>query len=509
LKRLAVDDGTEVLQQAADFWRKLMQNPVANRAGWRHVLHFQLRLLDDQVAHRKGDADKLLNGALSIWADQMGRNPAERMFRYGLSEIYQRLPAVYPAGPSDQAVQDICNALDRADGYESRKAILSAIVSFPEVLSALAARHPEEPQFQAGLARHYAERGNAPLADAARRTARALFEEKLAKEPENAALAADLADLLVIDTTRPATLDKTRKDFARTRFADPWQKLAAAYHLGGDHKAINKLLEHHPAAAIGIGDLYVAVGAWERAIAEYRKLVSDQRPNVALLTKLATACQSAGRTREAVPYLAKESAANPMDTLLFLKVAALQAWFGQEKELAATRQRVLAFAKDASDWMVAERAAKLCSLLPSTSKAERDAALALGRKAVELIQGRQWGEWCQLTLGMAEYRSGNDAAAQKALLAAAKAGSNNPYITDTAAFYRAMSLFQEGKKDEARKLALETAARMTPLPRDEQNPLPSTAEPWNDLIPWLGYKEAKAMIKFDVAPAAPVQTKAK
>ena len=55
--------------------------------------------------------------------------------------------------------------------------------------------------------------------------------------------------------------------------------------------------------------------------------------------------------------------------MLSLKVAALQAWFGQEKELADTRQRILAFAKDTNDASTAERAAKACSILPSTDKA--------------------------------------------------------------------------------------------------------------------------------------------
>ena len=109
------------------------------------------------------------------------------------------------------------------------------------------------------------------------------------------------------------------------------------------------MLERHPAAAAGIGDLYAADQDWERAIAEYRKLVTDQPADGVLLTKLAMAYQSAGRTREAVPHLAKASAANPKDTVLSLKVAALQAWFGQEKEFAATRQRILAFAKDTNE----------------------------------------------------------------------------------------------------------------------------------------------------------------
>jgi hypothetical protein len=57
----------------------------------------------------------------------------------------------------------------------------------------------------------------------------------------------------------------------------------------------------------------------------------------------------------------------------------------------------------------------------STSKAELDAALALARKGVELDHGSEWREWRLLALGMAEYRSGNHAAAIEALLAAAKA----------------------------------------------------------------------------------------
>ena len=63
-----------------------------------------------------------------------------------------------------------------------------------------------------------------------------------------------------------------------------------------------------------------------------------------------------GLTGKAVPLLLTASAADPNDTLLSLKVAALQAWFGQEKELAATRQRILTFAKGTDDrWTAAQR----------------------------------------------------------------------------------------------------------------------------------------------------------
>jgi serine/threonine protein kinase/WD40 repeat protein len=206
--------------------------------------------------------------------------------------------------------------------------------------------------------------------------------------------------------------------------------------------------------------------------------------------------ESSGRTREAVPQLATLSAAHPQDTLLSLKVAALQAWFGQDKELAATRRRILAFARGTNDVATAERAARACSILPSGDRAELEAGLALGRTAVKLREG---GEWNFLALGMAEYRSGNYAAADSALLAAAEAGKSTPSVTGPSAFYRALSLFRQGKSDEARRLASAAAAKMPPLPRDENNPLTGKATP-EDLIQWLAYKEAKALMAFDAAP---------
>jgi len=53
--------------------------------------------------------------------------------------------------------------------------------------------------------------------------------------------------------------------------------------------------------------------------------------------------------------------------------------------------------------------------------------------------------------------------------------------------------------DAARKVAITAAAKMKPLPRDENNPLAGDVTPDN-LILWLAYTEAKALIKFDAAP---------
>jgi serine/threonine-protein kinase len=236
-----------------------------------------------------------------------------------------------------------------------------------------------------------------------------------------------------------------------------------------------------------------AIQAWRRAV-RLNPGLSDAH------YWLAKALLLQGRRREAFESLEKASSANPKETMLSLQVAALQAWFGQEKEFAATRRKILALTRSTNEWYVAERAAKACSILPGTDKADVAAALALGRTGVRL----QRNGWSLLALGMAEYRSGNDAATQEALLAAAKADPTNPQLTGIAAFYRAMSLCRQKKRAEARQLARAAAAKMKPLPKDERNALANNAY-WDDLILWLAYKEAKAMLKFEAA--APLKEK--
>ena len=87
-----------------------------------------------------------------------------------------------------------------------------------------------------------------------------------------------------------------------------------------------------------------------------------------------------------------------------------------------------------------------------------------------------------------------------ALIEAAKGAQSFPPVAGTAAFYRAMSLFRQGKENEARKLATEAAAKMKPLPKDEKNPLAAGASA-DDLTLWLAYQEAKGLLRFDAAPA--------
>jgi WD40 repeat protein/tetratricopeptide (TPR) repeat protein len=299
---------------------------------------------------------------------------------------------------------------------------------------------------------------------------------------------------------------RQHKRLTAAHLTDPWARLAAAYHVAGNQQAALRVVTQHPAATAGIGDLYAADHDWEQAIAAYRKALTDApADSTSVLLKLAGAYQAAGRTREAMPHLAELSSANPLDSAFFLRVAALQAWFGQREEFAATRQRILSLAKGSLVLLTAQRAAMACSILPSPDKGDLETAQALGRQAVDL---GKYGGGNLLALGMAEFRIGNDAAAEKALLAAEAASPNTTLVTGPSRFYRAMILFRQGKTTEARALARDAAATMRPLPADEQNPLTGNVTQ-DDLIPWLAYKEAKAMIHFDAPPAAPAPREGK
>jgi hypothetical protein len=124
---------------------------------------------------------------------------------------------------------------------------------------------------------------------------------------------------------------------------------------------------------------------------------------------------------------------------------------------------------------------------------------------VEIGKGKESYNWFQVALGMAEYRNGRYAEAAKTLAAAAEPGARYPRLLITSAFYRAMSLFKQGKEEEARRIALEAAAKMKPLPPDDNNPLTDDAC-HDDLILWLAYKETQALLNLRAAPTGSTPT---
>jgi hypothetical protein len=129
-------------------------------------------------------------------------------------------------------------------------------------------------------------------------------------------------------------------------------------------------------------------------------------------------------------------------------------------------------------------------------------ALNLAQRGVELGKTNSLLPYYQLGLGMAEYRNGQYAAADRNLTVAEQTIGKDPEMLGIARLYRAMSLFWQDKPEEARKLLSQAEAQMPRLPKDETKPLVDGKLVSHDyLICWLAYKEAKALIE---APSAPV-----
>jgi serine/threonine-protein kinase len=327
----------------------------------------------------------------------------------------------------------------------------------------------------------------------------------------SAALAAAVpgADAAQLDDPERVRLRKQALNWLRAELAWRSQQLESRPSVDptAAREALRRWQEDRDLAGIRDAAAQMQLPAAERAaftqlwadVAALVQKAHEQEQTLLETSAVADREIAAGRTQNALVHLATLYAALPDDTLILLKLAALQAWFGQDQELAATCRRGLAWLKNTTDPETADRVAKACCVFPSTEKAQLEAVLGLARKAVLLGKDSQNLPWFQMTLGMAEYRSGHFAEADAVLLAAANSAKNNRHVAGTSGLYHAMSLFRQGKQNEARQLAIETVSWMKPLPKDEKNPLAGHAG-HEDLILWLAYKEAKAMIQFDAAP---------
>jgi WD40 repeat protein len=218
--------------------------------------------------------------------------------------------------------------------------------------------------------------------------------------------------------------------------------------------------------------------------------------------------QADGLVAEVLEMLAHSSLSDPNDTILSLWVTALQIWFGKDADHLATCRRLLEQAEQKpNDPYMEERAARAWYFGFSSEPALLAQTLRLARQAARQEMLLPQRAWYQQTLGMGEFLAGNDAAAEQALLRAEESSELSSYgkpylrtcIEGTARLFRVMILIRQGKQADAQKLFTEVEAKMRPLPADSRQVLLNGATQ-DDLLFWLAYKEAKALLQ----PQAPV-----
>ncbi|MDG3008416.1 serine/threonine-protein kinase [Paludisphaera mucosa] len=320
-----------------------------------------------------------------------------------------------------------------------------------------------------------------------------LFEEALPRE--EAALGRDHPDTLASTTDLAKIYNELGRHAESLSLFEKTLPLLKD-KFGPDHRSTL-------AANSVLADVYSALGREADALRLLEETLArgkaqfgpDHVYTLESMTSLARVHMAAGRGDRAKALLEECSAASRKEPASSWKVAALQAWFGLDDDFAETRTRILEFARGTNDATTALRAAQVGALRPSDDQAVQRETLDLGRKAVELHKGERQ----LLALGMAEYRIGRFAEAEKTFQSAATPWRDIT-AADTADFYRAMCLFRLGRKEEARDLATRTAGRMKPLPKVGQGPGSGNSGDSGNLILWLAYKEAKMTIDLEEPP---------
>jgi tetratricopeptide (TPR) repeat protein len=242
----------------------------------------------------------------------------------------------------------------------------------------------------------------------------------------------------------------------------------------------------------------------EEILALRRKANGPEHPDtLSAMRNLAISYLEDGRQGEATALLEKVCELQPKNTDASLTLATWQTWFGRDADYEATRRRLVQWAEGTDQASTAERAAKAYCLRPSTDEAMLTKVRHLAQQAVKLGKSDPWLVYYRTALGLAEYRSGQYAAAEKVLSVAEQTAGDFQDPERIARLFRAMSLFRQDKTEEARRLFGQAQAQMPPLPKDESKPVEDRSSFSPDvLITWLAYKEAKALIEPPSAPAA-------
>ncbi len=171
----------------------------------------QAARLTVRLDHQHVNADRNLGRfRLSFTGDRATLQATRNLLELKASELVDcdvDLGKAYAQqGRTGEAAASFAEAAHMTADRAGKTRVIAAAVPLEGVLEKLSAHAAGDPQLQLELARHYAETGNASLADVVRQGARASLEEKLEKEPKNSVLAGDLADLLLETSATPWTV---------------------------------------------------------------------------------------------------------------------------------------------------------------------------------------------------------------------------------------------------------------------------------------------------------------
>ncbi len=421
-------------------------------------------------------------GSLSLLINDLGRHDEAEMFLRDILEISRRV-----LGPEHRstlfAMRNLALAFDRqAKKVEAETLSREAVEISRRVLGP---EHPETLKLRVDLA--------AILRNMANVSAEAAALQQKSLEAQQRIVGPEHRDsLFTADQIRRTHLAERRFDEAEALCREVVESNRRT--LGDDH-IMAIVWQCRLALTLREAGKFSEAEASFRQTMEVarRSLARDHSVIVTCLTYLAELVEKTGRWDEVMSFWAETWELRPDDTLLPLGLATMQAWFGREGEHLETCRKFASRVEGTKDAFPAERAAKAFLLRPLVDATMREQAYKLAQHAFgQRHLHREEGHY-HLCLGMAEYRCGNFTAADAALLESERLCGGAYHVRDTSRFFRAMSLFRQGRAEEARKL-FATAVADLPAPPPPVGQRPTSGVGHDIVIVWLIHHEAKELL---------------
>jgi hypothetical protein len=323
----------------------------------------------------------------------------------------------------------------------------------------------------------------------------------------------------------PAALEQEQRLIGFQTLTDRWARLAAAYHVFRDRTALDNLLKIHPAAMVGIGDLYAANKDWELAISEYSRWITVETTDAALLAKRAAACmatqnwelassdwrrvvalqpslmrsafdefQKAGRWNEAAEFGQQLVRQQPEEAEVWLHIAPVLVLADDQHAYSDLCARMMGQFADSTDMVATERFVKACLLRPNTIDLAKLPVHVFSKMLDDRTAPDWFLPWGWTTRALWAYRNGNAGLAVKSASASETNQLNALTHAENLAVL-AMAHHQLQHSAEAQR-ALDEAAQFLPrLQADEglkgQHDL---------LIAQILFREAEALISGQKKP---------
>ena len=278
--------------------------------------------------------------------------------------------------------------------------------------------------------------------------------------------------------------------------------------VGPDDPYTLRLLGQEARLRFSVGQVAEAHQLYSETLELHRKVLGPKHPGtLSLMIDIAESAFAVGAREEAMALLAqvrRDGQGTDQGAKAGLMCAVFQVWSASYSEHDASRRLLLSEVPTGNgpvELNVAHCAAKAFSLRPSSSPTLSAQAVAFAERAVKTGINDWKMPWFRQGLGMAHFRAENFAEAERELeegegmALKTMSGDSLTNLIVPARMFRSMSVFRQGRKEEARKLFREAEAGMPPYPANELRPVVNRAAVSYDLlIGWLAYKEARALL---------------